>query len=137
MDQHIKTLDDKHGKGNWDLWRSQLGLWCIKILDEATVANSSLDEALSQAAGYNVLPRIPRRPILEGRNLFVTYKHGNRWGLKYDGRDYRLYASTKKEAERAADRIAERSRQAHEFWVATYAAFVETHEEGVDFRYQD
>ncbi len=130
---HIETLDAKYSR--WDLWRTALKAWCVKI-DGEVISGDTIEEALAKAAEFKQLPKIPRCPSVLWREKFAAVKSGSKWNLTYQGNVWFGNIATKKAAESAADGFVERANKAFEDWRASFGR-ISMGVEGVDFRYAE
>jgi hypothetical protein len=138
LDELFAKLDAKFKK--WDVYRTALGEWCFHGeygdgREDFDRNKDSFVEVLVEAFLFVPLPAVPRKPTVLDRNAFTPYRTGSRWRLKYLGEDWGVMTPTKTQAEQAADKFVERSRESHERWMIAYGWTIGK-VEGQDFRYK-
>lgn len=135
IENHVKTLDERYPT-KWDLYRSALGSWCVKMPD-CVVQRGTIEEALAEAADYIPLPRIPRIPELLHLESFQAVKYGSKWVLNYGGAYYCGNISTKKAAMSIARHHVEMSERALLTWNYNFGHYLPESNEGKTFRWID
>ena len=129
-DHFAAILDEKYKK--WDVYRAADGDWIVKLPDNC-IRGDTITTALRNAAEFVPLPKYPRRPRLLSRDLFVPYKSGSNWRLRYDGDDACVSFKTKTRANEYADKIVVKQNAEVFDWDDEYADKIEGKVEGVDF----
>lgn len=134
VDELAKKIESKFDR--FDVWRSALGQWVVKIErwpDSHSITSDSLQNAMEAAEAYQFLPRVPRRqkPIdVDGAKIVKT--NGSWLASGYFGS---IRRSTKKEAIEAVHQLKLIVDQQIEDWDRDYGWTVGK-VEGVDFRWQ-
>jgi hypothetical protein len=124
----------------WDIYKTAMNEWCFSGTfsdgdGKFSCTRDSVIDALVDAIEFIPLPTVPRRPNVYDRKAFLPYKDGYKWRLRYLGKDFGVLTQTKTQAEQAADKIAEHSRESHERWMIAYGWTIDK-VEGRDFRYK-
>lgn len=124
----------------WDVYKTAMNEWCFSgtLIDgdgKFSCTRESMIDSLVEAFEFIPLPTVPRMPTVYHRNAFQAYKDGCKWRLKYLGQHFGVLTQTKTEAERAADKISQHSRESHERWMVAYGWTIDK-VEGKDFRYK-
>ena len=133
-DDFVTQLDHQYTHSGWSMWRSQIGMWCIKVPDGMVISRYSLETALAAASEYKSLPMVPRRPEVLDESGFTITKHlKSKWLVQGYGGNF--ITLTRKQAAEAIARAVQRSKEAADEWDCRYLQLVDNGNEGVDFRY--
>lgn len=138
LDVLFALLDVKFSK--WDIYRTAMNEWCFRGLcrdgsGDFSFTRESMIDSLIDAIEFIPLPTVPSRPNVYDRKAFQAYKDGYKWRLKYLGQDFGVLTQTKAQAEQAADKISQHSRESHDRWMTAYGWTIDK-VEGKDFRYK-
>lgn len=138
--RYTRILDGKYP--GWDLWRTEDGRWIFRHRDirqpdgTNTIEGSTIEDALNSACDYVQITVVPPRPTIYSVDLFIPYKSGSGWRLRYDSRsDMGVLVKTKKKALEVATMLANKSQEQMGKWFNEYGIVVENGVEGRDFVY--
>lgn len=135
-DELIAALDEQHKPDGWDLWRTALQSWCVRIRRGNYIASrDTLQEALEEAL-TGVRPKIvPRRPRAFTAPECNPSKSGSKWYLELPTGGTIFNQPSRKVCWQHAERLADYSQKAAEKWDQEWRPVVESGVEGEDWIY--
>lgn len=141
VDELVETIE----KTGWrvDTYRCPDGEWVVKLasresdVPDVSVKRPSLASAFAEAAELpGPLPVYPRRPPVVAAERMWAVKENGGWKVDTPGGWVSKGFKTKRAAEVAIPRFAERMADAAAEWDAEYAPKVAGKVEGIDFRWR-
>ena len=128
----VEKIDDK-----WDYWnfyRAADKNW-VFTAEGASFSNETIEAVLQQAADFVPLPKIPRKPRIP--EPYSVQKDGSKWSVYLRGYSVCGNFDTKKKAREVADRFMQQDIDHYQFWMREHSEFVESHTEGIGFRWAE
>ena len=121
VDDLIGKMDAKCGVGGWDIYRSAMKEWIVRVDRDVAGRGESLLGAILDATNYTPVVVIPERPRMIDESHCTYRKSGSRWVAETPlGTMCNLPSKTK--AREAVQRMLERIRKSQEEWDAQYRA---------------